>query len=124
MLVRDSRRNWTYQFAVTVDDLDQEVTLVVRGEDLLLSTGRQVQLARLLGRSRPPRFLHHGLIMKNPVQKLSKSDADTSVRDLRRRGWEPGDVIGRAAWLGGLTSTPRSVTAAETAGLLSHLRCG
>ena len=124
MLVRDSRRNWTYQFAVTVDDLEQGVTLVVRGEDLLSSTGRQIQLGRLLGRARPPRFLHHGLIMKNPDQKLSKSDGDTNIRDLRGRGWEPGDVIGRAAWLGGLTAAPRSVTAPETVRLLSHLKIG
>ena len=49
-LLRDRLGNWTYQFAVTVDDFDQDVTLVVRGEDLLGSTGRQVRLARLIGR--------------------------------------------------------------------------
>ena len=51
MLVRDRDGNWTYQFAVTVDDMDQGVTLVIRGDDLLASTGRQIQLARLLGRA-------------------------------------------------------------------------
>jgi len=40
--------NWTYQFAVVVDDWRQDIDLVVRGEDLLDSTGRQIQLARLL----------------------------------------------------------------------------
>jgi glutamyl-tRNA synthetase/glutamyl-Q tRNA(Asp) synthetase len=49
LLVRDRAGNWTYQFAVTVDDMDQGVTLVIRGDDLLASTGRQIQLARLLG---------------------------------------------------------------------------
>jgi len=86
-LVRDRRGNWTYQFAVTVDDWRQEIDLVVRGVDLLPSTGRQIRLARLLGRERPPAFLHHPLIMKSPHQKLSKSDRDTGVRDLRARGW-------------------------------------
>ena len=66
LLVRDRDGNWTYQFAATVDDYVQGVTLVIRGVDLLASTGRQIQLARLLGRDEPPAFLHHPLIMKSP----------------------------------------------------------
>jgi glutamyl-tRNA synthetase/glutamyl-Q tRNA(Asp) synthetase len=96
MLVRDRRGNWTYQFAVTVDDWRQDIDLVIRGVDLLPSTGRQIQLARLLGRSQPPAFLHHPVLMKSPTQKLSKSDRDTGVRDLRAAGWTPDEVI-RAA---------------------------
>jgi glutamyl/glutaminyl-tRNA synthetase len=86
-LLRDRRGNWTYQFAVTVDDWRQGIDLVIRGVDLLASTGRQIRLARLLGRERPPSFLHHALIMKSADQKLSKSDRDTGVRDLRAAGW-------------------------------------
>jgi glutamyl-Q tRNA(Asp) synthetase len=93
LLARDRDGNWTYQFAATVDDLVQAVTLVIRGVDLLASTGRQIQLARLLGRPDPPEFLHHPLIMKTPLQKLSKSDGDTGIRDLRARGWTAGQVI-------------------------------
>ena len=96
LLARDRHGNWTYQFAVAVDDLQQGVNLVVRGEDLLESTGRQIQLARLLGRSAPPRFLHHRLLMKSPAQKLSKSDRDTGVRDLRATGWSREQVIAAA----------------------------
>ena len=80
-----------------IDDWNQGVNLVVRGEDLLDSTGRQIQLARLLGRSDPPRFLHHELLMKTPTQKLSKSDGDTGVRDLRGKGFTPGQVKQLAA---------------------------
>src|SRR5947207_6102179 len=43
LLVRDRDGNWTYQFAVTVDDFDQGVTMVTRGEDLLPATGPQIQ---------------------------------------------------------------------------------
>lgn len=93
LMARDREGNWTYQFAVVVDDWRQDVNLVVRGEDLLESTGRQIQLARLLGRSEPPRFLHHRLLMKSPSQKLSKSDGDTGVRDLRSRGWSAEQVL-------------------------------
>ncbi len=53
LLLRDRDGNWTYQFAVTVDDLRQGVTLVIRGADLLSSTGRQVLLAQMLGRTDP-----------------------------------------------------------------------
>ena len=96
LLVRDRDGNWTYQFAATVDAGVPGVTLVVRGDDLLASTGRQIQLARLLGRAEPPQFLHHPLIMKTADQKLSKSDRDTGIRELRAAGWTPAQVIERA----------------------------
>jgi glutamyl-tRNA synthetase/glutamyl-Q tRNA(Asp) synthetase len=96
VLIRDRRGNWTYQFAVAVDDLLQEIDLVVRGIDLLESTGRQLRLARLLGRTSPPRFLHHALIMKSPSRKLSKSDGDTAIRSLRAQGWTAAQVIDAA----------------------------
>jgi glutamyl-Q tRNA(Asp) synthetase len=102
LLVRDRNGNWTYQFAVTVDDHAQRVTDVIRGEDLLPSTGRQIRLARLLGRQDPPRFHHHALLMKSAAQKLSKSDGDTGVRDLRASGWTAEKVLSRARELGNL----------------------
>jgi glutamyl-tRNA synthetase/glutamyl-Q tRNA(Asp) synthetase len=92
LLIRDRHGSWTYQFCVTVDDGDQQIDLVIRGEDLLPSTGRQIRLARLMGRADPPAFLHHPLIMKSSSQKLSKSDGDSGVRDLRARGWTPAEV--------------------------------
>ncbi len=92
VLIRDRLGNWTYQFCVSVDDDRQGIDLVIRGEDLLASTGRQIRIARLLGRSEPATFLHHPLIMKSPDQKLSKSDGDTAIRELRARGWSPARV--------------------------------
>jgi glutamyl-tRNA synthetase/glutamyl-Q tRNA(Asp) synthetase len=96
LLVRDRKGNWTYQFAVTVDDLDQDVNLVIRGLDLLDSTGRQIQLARMLGRTEPPRFMHHPLVMRSPDQKVSKSDGATGIRELRAAGMTPEAVLGEA----------------------------
>jgi glutamyl-tRNA synthetase/glutamyl-Q tRNA(Asp) synthetase len=92
VLIRDRLGNWTYQFVAAVDDYRQEIDLVIRGVDLLASTGRQIRLARLLGRQTPAEFRHHPLIMKSADQKLSKSDGDTGVRDLRARGWTADDV--------------------------------
>lgn len=117
LLARGRDGCWTYQFAVTVDDLVQGVTLVVRGDDLLASTGRQIQLARLLGRSEPPRFFHHGLMMKTATQKLSKADRDTSIRDLRAAGRSPADIIGQAAHAAGLIDTGHPLPAASVGGL-------
>jgi glutamyl-tRNA synthetase/glutamyl-Q tRNA(Asp) synthetase len=101
LLVRDRLGNWTYQFAVTVDDHLQRITDVIRGIDLLPSTGRQLRLARLLGRTTPPRFWHHSLVMKAPQQKLSKSDGATGIRDLRSAGWTAGQVLAKARALSG-----------------------
>lgn len=97
LLVRDRHGYWTYQFAVTVDDLEQGITHVIRGVDLLASTGRQIQLARMLGRSTTPVFMHHGLVMKSTGQKVSKSDGDTGIRELRARGTSPDEVLAAAA---------------------------
>lgn len=85
-VIRDRLGNWTYQWAATIDDFLQHVTHVIRGEDLLDSTGRQIRLARLAGRVEPAAFLHHALIMKPDGRKLSKSDGDTGIRDLRKKG--------------------------------------
>ena len=93
LLVRDRDAQWTYQFAVTVDDMDQGIDLVIRGEDLLTSTGRQLQLAQLLVRPQPARFLHHGLIRHDDGEKLSKSRGDTGVRELRNAGATAAEVI-------------------------------
>ena len=119
LLARDRDGNWTYQFAVTVDDYIQRITHVIRGDDLLSSTGRQIQLARLLGRDDPPVFLHHPLVMKSDTQKLSKADDDTSVRDLRAGGWTAADVIGRAAVRVGLVDRERPLSPEVAPALIS-----
>jgi glutamyl-tRNA synthetase/glutamyl-Q tRNA(Asp) synthetase len=102
VLLRDRHGNWTYQFAAAVDDWRQEIDLVIRGEDLLASTARQIRIARLLGRDRPPAFLHHPLIMRSAGRKLSKSDGDSGVRDLRARGSSAAEVIAAARSAGGM----------------------
>lgn len=106
LLARDRDGNWTYQFAVVVDDLDQGIDVVIRGVDLLPSTGRQIQLAALFGRSEPPLFLHHPLLLRPDGTKLSKANRDTGLADLRAAGWGPERVLGEAAYLAGLRPEP------------------
>ena len=107
LLLRDRLGNWTYQCVATIDDYVQRITLVVRGQDLLPSTGRQIRLARMIGRDQPPLFAHHSLVMKSQAQKLSKSDRDSGIRELRAEGWSAEQVIGRAAQLAGLAGESR-----------------
>ncbi len=102
LLLRDRLGNWTYQFAVVVDDLRHGVDLVIRGQDLLASTGRQLRLGRLLGRTDPPVFLHHPLILKESGDKLSKAAGDTGIRALREGGASRDEVLGEAATRVGL----------------------
>jgi glutamyl-tRNA synthetase/glutamyl-Q tRNA(Asp) synthetase len=111
LLLRDRDGHWTYQFAVVVDDMREGITLVIRGADLLPSTGRQMRLARMLGRAEPPLYVHHPLILKPSGEKLSKSSGDTGVRELRAAGLSAAEVIGRAAAAVGLLAAARPISA-------------
>jgi glutamyl-Q tRNA(Asp) synthetase len=119
LLLRDRDGHWTYQFAVTVDDMVDGVTLVIRGLDLVTSTGRQVRLARMLGRERAAQYAHHPLIVGADGAKLSKSRGDTGIRELRRSGSSAADVIGRAAAAVGLVPHGRALSAGDVAHLFS-----
>jgi len=124
LLLRNRAGHWTYHFAVVVDDLDQGIEVVIRGEDLLESTGRQIQLAGLLratgGRTVPPRYLHHPLILDASGRKLSKSRGDTGIRELRTAGWTPERVLGEAAHRAGLLERARPLTLADAAELAAR----
>jgi len=109
VMIRDRVGQWTYQFAVAVDDTAQQIDLVIRGADLLASTGRQIRLARLLGRELPPVFAHHPLLVGATGLKLSKSNGDTGIRELRSRGLSASDVLGLAAARAGLLQPPRPI---------------
>lgn len=111
LLARDRLGQWTYQFAVVVDDMRHGIGLVIRGDDLLASTGRQIALGSLLGRAEPPLFLHHPLILRPDGRKLSKSTGDSALRALRSDTWDPARVLGHAAWLGGLQARPDPIEA-------------
>jgi len=86
---RDGRP--AYQLASLVDDRDDRINLIVRGEDLLVSTGAQLYLADKLGWSEfgGTRFIHHPLLPGPDGRKLSKSDDALSLAALRERGETP-----------------------------------
>jgi glutamyl-tRNA synthetase/glutamyl-Q tRNA(Asp) synthetase len=109
LLLRDRLGHWTYQFAVVADDLAQQIALVVRGRDLLASTGRQLLLGELLGRAEPPVFLHHALLIHDDGSKLAKSRGSTGIAELRAAGVSAAAVLGLAAARAGLLVEPREV---------------
>ncbi|WP_053334152.1 glutamate--tRNA ligase family protein [Gemmatimonas phototrophica] len=104
LLIRDRHSQWTYQFSVVADDMAHAIDVIIRGEDLLASTGRQLQLAAHLGRTAPVSLLHHTLLLHADGSKLSKATHDTALRDMRTAGARPGELLGLAARRAGLTT--------------------
>lgn len=80
-----------YQLAVVVDDITMQMTEVVRGEDLLRSTFRQLLIYRALDRT-PPKFCHTPLIVDEKGKRLAKRDAALSLRELRASGAKPEEI--------------------------------
>ncbi|HOC19546.1 MAG TPA: glutamate--tRNA ligase [Vicinamibacterales bacterium] len=91
--------NPAYNFAVVVDDALMEVTQVVRGEDHISNTPRQVLLYEALG-YRAPRFAHVALVMGPDHTPLSKRHGATSVAEFRARGYLPEALLNYLALIG------------------------
>jgi glutamyl-tRNA synthetase len=88
-----------YNFAVAVDDLDAGITHVVRGEDHLSNTPKQLLVFEALG-ERPPRYAHLPLLHGPDGRKLSKRHGAASVQELRDAGYIPEAVDNYIALLG------------------------
>ena len=83
-----------YELAVVADDHAMEIAEVVRGEDLLTSTARQLLLYEALGWTAPA-FAHAPLVCDASGQRLAKRSGGLAIRDLRDAGWAPADVLTR-----------------------------
>ncbi len=102
-----------YQLAVVVDDAAQGVTEVVRGDDLVPSTPRQILLYRALGLA-PPSFTHVPLVVGPDGRRLAKRHGDTRLAALRQAGVTPEALVGLLArscgWAEGVRpTTPRDL---------------
>src|SRR5690349_3856176 len=98
VLVRSDGRP-AYNFAVVVDDALMEVTHVIRGEDHISNTPRQILLYRALGFG-PPRFAHLSLVLGPDHTPLSKRHGATSVAEFRARGFLPEALTNYLALIG------------------------
>lgn len=85
----------SYQLAVVVDDAAMQITEVVRGADLLLSTARQILIYRALNLP-PPKFFHCALVNDEHGQRLAKRHDALSLRTLRTQGFAPEKL--RESW--------------------------
>lgn len=88
-----------YNFAVVVDDVLMEITHVIRGEDHISNTPRQLLLYEAFGWT-PPRFAHVSLVMGPDHSPLSKRHGATSVKEFRERGYLPEALANYLALLG------------------------
>ena len=98
VIVRSDGRP-AYNFAVVVDDALMEVTDVIRGEDHISNTPRQVLLYEAIGFA-PPRFAHLPLVLGHDHAPLSKRHGATSVAEFRERGFLPEALVNYLALLG------------------------
>jgi nondiscriminating glutamyl-tRNA synthetase len=98
VIVRSEGRP-AYNFAVVVDDALMEVSLVIRGEDHISNTPRQILMYEALGFS-PPRFAHLSLVLGPDHAPLSKRHGATSVVEFRDRGYLPEALVNYLALLG------------------------
>jgi glutamyl-tRNA synthetase len=104
-----------YQLAVVVDDAAQGVTEVVRGDDLVTSTPRQLLLYDALGLT-PPRFVHVPLVVGPDGRRLAKRHGDTRLSALREAGVTAPRLLGLLAWSCGWGERIEPVRAAELIG--------
>ncbi len=104
-VVRRADGEWAYQLAVVVDDIAMKITHVVRGDDLLPSTGAQLLLYRALG-AEPPAFAHVPLLLGADGVRLAKRKGSLTLSALNEAGVRPERVVGLLASSLGLIERP------------------
>ena len=144
-IIRRKDGAWAYQLAVVVDDALMGVTEIVRGRDLLLSSPQQIHLRELLFLKRKGEngkrktnsltphpspltahrspftvnFFHHPLLCNSEGQRLCKRDKSMDLGYLRGTGITPQEIIGKLAYIAGLTDTTTPITPSELLPLFS-----
>ena len=94
----------SYHLASLLEDEDGDINFIVRGRDLLFSTAAQIYLAQCFGFSSFPetRFIHHGLVLGDNGEKLSKSRGAYALKNLKQSGGSPANAVKTAARVLGL----------------------
>ena len=101
-----------YQLACVADDHAMGIDCVIRGDDLLSSTPRQMLLYEAMGWS-PPAFAHVPLVVGADGKRLAKRHGESRVAQFRAQGVSAEKVVGWAAWRSGMIARPREMTARE-----------
>src|SRR5690606_2297693 len=111
-IVRRSDCVAAYHLAVAVDDAEQRITHVLRGDDLLKTTACQIAIAQAVGRA-PPRYAHVPLVVVAAGRRLAKRKGDLTLKALRAAGVRPEAVVGYLAWTCGLLDAPEPASARD-----------
>ncbi len=88
-----------YNFAVAIDDYEMKISHVIRGEDHISNTPKQIGIYQALG-AEPPLFAHAPLILNPDRSKMSKRFSDTALADYRAKGYLPAAIVNFLALLG------------------------
>lgn len=99
MVVRRSDGSFVFHFVNVVDDLEMQMSHVIRGEDHLMNTPKHLQLFEALGQD-PPAYAHIPLILNADGSKMSKRDQGAAVHEYQERGFLPAAVNNFIALLG------------------------
>ncbi|GAA5484651.1 glutamate--tRNA ligase [Haloferula sargassicola] len=108
MVVRRSDGSYVFHFVNVVDDLEMQITHVIRGEDHLMNTPKHLQLFEAFG-VEPPQYAHIPLILNADGSKMSKRDTGAAVGDYSRQGYLPEGVVNFLALLGWNPKTDEEV---------------
>ncbi len=115
MVVKRSDGSYVFHFVNVVDDLEMEITHVIRGEDHLMNTPKHLQLIEAFGGT-APQYAHIPLILNPDGSKMSKRDEGAAVGDYPRQGFLPAAVVNFIALLGWNPKTEQEIfTLAELA---------
>lgn len=99
IIIAKGDRSPIYNFAVVVDDIHMQITHVIRGEDHISNTPKQILIYEALGVA-PPAFAHAAMILAPDRSKLSKRHGATSVTEYIRQGFLPEAMVNYLALLG------------------------
>ena len=108
MVVKRSDGSYVFHFVNVVDDLEMEITHVIRGEDHLMNTPKHLQLIEAFGRE-APQYAHIPLILNPDGSKMSKRDEGAAVGDYPRQGFLAAGVVNFIALLGWNPKTEREI---------------
>jgi glutamyl-tRNA synthetase len=99
LVIRRTDGSPTYNFTVVVDDMDMEITHVIRGDDHINNTPRQINMLRALG-CEPPRYAHVPMILGDDGSRLSKRHGAVSVMQYAKDGYLPEALLNYLVRLG------------------------
>jgi glutamyl-tRNA synthetase len=108
MVVKRSDGSYVFHFVNVVDDLEMEITHVIRGEDHLMNTPKHLQLIEAFGGT-APQYAHIPLILNQDGSKMSKRDAGAAVGDYPRQGFLPDAVVNFIALVGWSSKTDEEI---------------